>query len=282
MVLSTGMFRRHVFGGFSSSLALVVALGCGAASEPPAGADATTDPAASEGAGSDGEPTSATVDPGSGGDDTGAEPLPRCTPPDGVSGSPGTIAQAVELINALPRPLSLECFIEALDRPLAITATTSTVSLQPAVGHESPRVFTFTGDLVMSIAIAGKGAALLELGEPAGENRSLKAEVEFPLDDELPIESPFERTLRPGPVSTCGVCHAYEEPAVDAPAPMAFTSEALRFRDEELVDLETLRAEWTACDKDAEPARCARLDAFFAHGDVVHQPFDPGLPTIYE
>ena len=36
---------------------------------------------------------------------------PRCTPPDGMSGTPQTIEDAVALLNALPKPTSVACFV---------------------------------------------------------------------------------------------------------------------------------------------------------------------------
>lgn len=221
-----------------------------------------------------------TADGGS--DETTGGHLERtCPPPPGVSATPTTIAQTVELINALPRPASLDCFLESLDRPLRITSTVSTVSLQPADGARSPRVFLFSGDLVMSVAIDGDGKHLLEFGEPVTPTRSLKAEIAFPLTDTLPVEAPFTRVME-GDGTSCGLCHGSEEPAMNGPVPEAFVSDALRFRDDELVELDALEAEWQACDPDLEPERCARLDAIFGHGEVLDQPFSADLPTIYD
>src|SRR5262245_6264496 len=45
------------------------------------------------------------------------EPL-GCSPANGVSGKPANISEALILINTLPKPVTLACFIEALDRPL--------------------------------------------------------------------------------------------------------------------------------------------------------------------
>ena len=42
----------------------------------------------------------------------------RCRPPAGVSGYPKTTQAALDLLNALPKPTSVACFVESLDRPL--------------------------------------------------------------------------------------------------------------------------------------------------------------------
>ena len=75
-----------------------------------------------------------------------------CRAPSSVSNAPQSIAETVTLINALPKPLTLPCFLESLARPLEMSATFSVVSAQPAVGHRSPRVFLFLGP---KVAIAG-------------------------------------------------------------------------------------------------------------------------------
>jgi len=83
-------------------------------------------------------------------------PTPRtrsaeCIAPSAVSNPPRTVDEAITLINALPKPLTLPCFLQALARPLAMTATDSVFSLQPADGLRSPRIFLFTPGMVMSV-----------------------------------------------------------------------------------------------------------------------------------
>src|SRR5437868_4300008 len=109
-----------------------------------------------------------------------AAPPSRCQPPSGTSGAPRTIMEVTALANALPHPLALTCFLEALERPLDLHAALSTVSLQPAPNPRSPRIFLFTGDVIMSVAPDGLGQSLLEIGQLVAPDRSLKAELKFP------------------------------------------------------------------------------------------------------
>ena len=60
---------------------------------------------------------------------------------DPALGSPDSIGDAVALINALPKPLTIACFVSALNRPLNLNLTTSTISVQPAIGVSNPRIF---------------------------------------------------------------------------------------------------------------------------------------------
>ncbi len=200
-----------------------------------------------------------------------------------VTGSPRTIGEAVEFINALPRPLTLECFLERLERPLALTGTSSIVSLQPAVGKHSPRLFLFFGEtLVMSVAVGGDhGFDLLEFGESLAPARSIKGELAFPLDAAVTISAPFARVIERGDdFSKCAICHRHE--AAVPNYPLAFASNVLRFRVEEEVTLEALRAEYDLCDPLAQPERCARLTALLGHGPVESRSFPEALPTIYD
>ncbi|MBZ5715918.1 hypothetical protein [Nannocystis pusilla] len=214
---------------------------------------------------------------------TTGEPLPpptACAEPTSLAASPRTIAEALAFINELPRPLTLDCFLERLERPLAIAATRSMISLQPAVGDHSPRLFLFMGELVLSVAVDGHGFDLLEFGEHVAPTRSIKAEIAFPLDDLLGPEAPFARIFDGVDGTNCGVCHAEE---VSEPRyPQAFVSDALRFPDWEEVAFAAVREAYEGCDAAAEPERCARLTALFGHGPVEAAAFPETMPTIYD
>lgn len=205
----------------------------------------------------------------------------RCKPAEGTTGRPQTIAEAIALANALPQPATVACFLEALDRPLAIEATKSRASAQPADGERSPRVFLFTGDaLVITAALGGKGRDLIEFGETVAPGRSVKGEIELPLTGTLTDAAPFDRIRNPehGNITTCFVCHDSEE---DEPGfPNGRSSLIVRPRTKSLVPLSTLQAEFEACDPNEEPKRCAMLTALVAWGPLEHRPFDKNLPVF--
>jgi hypothetical protein len=215
--------------------------------------------------------------------DGSAPPVPgssACRPPAGVSGAPRTISEVVALANALPRPLTLTCFLESLDRPLELHAALSTVSLQPAPSARSPRIFIFTGDVIMSVVPEGKGQSLLELGQLVALDRSAKAELKFPITEPLGADSPFAHVREEGG-TTCRFCHP-RETAAPALSPSAFTSGAFSPLQRARVDLEIVRAERQACDASAEPGRCGLLGALFDHGEVRPRDFPPGIPTAFD
>lgn len=214
--------------------------------------------------------------------DTGPSESESACAPGAERESPRTVLEVIDRVNELPRPLTLSCFIESLERPLELNATESILSAQPAVGERSPRAFIFADPLIMSIAFDGEGSRLLELGEirPSG-TRSLKAEIEFPVTAELPREAPFERILFLEEFTTCGACHDDEEPAPDVTFTRAFESRALRPVPAERVSLDSLRRELQSCDGALEPDRCALLDAVFGAGTVVDREFPATLGTFY-
>jgi hypothetical protein len=196
--------------------------------------------------------------------------------------SPRTVLEVVARVNELPQPVTLPCFIESLARPLELNATESFLSAQPAVGLRSPRAFIFSDPLIMSIAFDGIGSPLLELGEVrSGGTRSLKAEIEFPVNGELSQAAPFERILFVESFTTCGVCHDDEQPAPDVTFTQAFESRALRPVPIERVSLDSLQYERSSCDAAREPERCALLEAVFGAGPVVDRDFPTTLPTFY-
>jgi len=202
----------------------------------------------------------------------------RCKPAPGASGSPNTIEEAVSLANSLPFPVTAECFVEALDRPLKIEATKSTLSVQPAHGERSPRVFVWSTDaLVSALVIDGPHRDLVEFSQFITPQRSVKAELHFPLTVPATVAGALDhvRNAEHPRITRCFVCHDRErdEPTI----PGGRSSLALRPSPSSLVDLAQLRREHETCDDTTEPDRCRWLAALLDHGPVEHRPFDRDL-----
>jgi hypothetical protein len=191
------------------------------------------------------------------------------------------VAELVALVNALPPPVSLVCVLESLQRPLQVSAVNSIISLQPARGRRSPRVFLASGKLVASIAPEGLGRDLIELGEFVDETRTVKAEIHFPVEGPLDAAEPFRR-IRDARIAgtSCRFCHADEEPAADLGFDGGFVSSALRPSLSTLIDLDWVREQHRTCDPRAEPERCAFFRALFDHGEVRAWEFPEVVPTI--
>lgn len=201
-----------------------------------------------------------------------AKPVPTGCEPTPDNANPTSIASIVDTVNALPKPVTLPCFIQHLSGPLTIDATKGDLSLQPAVGRRSPRIFIVLGPLIATIVPQGVGQDLLELGERRGETRSLKAEVLFPVQTQLEHASPYEHVFfdkEKGDVTNCAFCHGAERQAPDITFTRAYESDALRPLHGNRVSLEELRSEWQACNASIEPYRCAVLDALFERESVT-------------
>lgn len=223
--------------------------------------------------------------PGRGGSPT-ATPNPlgryRCKAPEGSSGSPQSIQEAVELVNALPKPTSVACFVESLARPLTITATNSQFSAQPAHSTASPRVFIKIGQLWLSIVIDGQASELIEFGALLPNTfRSIKAELHLPLEAPIAPSTPFERVMLTEYGTVCRLCHADEEREETPGIANVFSSKALKPRADSLVRLETLALAARDCDWQSEPHRCEMLAALFGGGPVLEGAFPDEMQTFF-
>jgi hypothetical protein len=215
-------------------------------------------------------------------------PRAGCRPATAGLAAPTSIDEVVKLVNGLARPVSLACFLESLARPLRVTATSSILSLQPAVGSRSPRIFLLTSRLVMSVVFDGRGRDVVELGEFVTPTHTIKAELGFPIKAEVPPAEPYEHVndanvanpMKPG--SRCRFCHTDEEAAPRATGAIAFTSVALKPARGTRVPLSSLLQERSTCDAAAEPARCELLRAFFDHGEVSEAAFPEVVRTFFD
>lgn len=197
------------------------------------------------------------------------------------TGSPQTIQAAVDLLNALPEA-SVPCLLAALDRPLAVHATSGLISAQPADSAQSPRIFLFTESLTLSIVPAGPGRDLLEFGEQRADMQSLKGELRMPAEQPVGPEMPYAHLRYNAELTACGVCHRDESPEGGAAHPDAYVSRQLRSLERERVGLDALRAEHESCDVAVDPARCAIYSAIFDHGPVIWRDFPADMDTIYD
>ena len=197
-----------------------------------------------------------------------AERIP-CSAPAGVSGSPRDVSQLVELMNSLPKPTSLACLLETLDRPLELYLTSSKLSLQPADGVRNPRTFIVRDELVLSVVPGGESSSLLEIGYISAPGRSIKGEIEFPLTRDVTASGIVDR-IRIGDISICGGCHGGESRPADPFFPDgAFESAVAEPLYVYEVDLESLREEARVCDPAREAGRCGMLSALFDRGEVT-------------
>jgi hypothetical protein len=196
--------------------------------------------------------------------------LSSCVAPEGVSAAPRTIEEAVVLMNALPKPTSVACLVASLERPLDVYLTRSRLSAQPAFDERNPRTFLVLAPLFVSIVPAGPSSSLVEMGYRTSTDRSVKAELAFPLTRAITAADLLER-VQIGRVSVCAGCHTAEQrvtSGIFAGTEGGFESGVIPPFFFYEVSLEAFRAERAACDASAEPARCEMLSALFDHGEI--------------
>lgn len=207
------------------------------------------------------------------------EPEPvGCRPGEGATGSPKTIDQAVKLINSLPRPVTLTCFVQALDKPLALMATDSEFSAQPAQGRDNPRIFIFIEPLILSITLGERGIHLLEFGQLLDDGSSIKGELAFPIEDEpLAASAPYAHIMYNERITNCSLCHTQERPINTIDDVPVFASRALRPVSYQRVPLDDLRAQRDLCiQEDPLSPRCALIEAL--HWSQTHPPQEHDFP----
>ncbi len=213
-------------------------------------------------------------------------PANECAPPAGIELT--DIERVTDWINAMPKPLELPCFLASLPRPLALNATVSTFSAQPANGRRNPRVFIFLGDLTLSVvpqeAAKPEGPRvpenLLEMSLRTDGIHSIKAELAFPIQQPITYSAAYTRLRRSDDSSQCGVCHAGEVRVGEFGGVPVYQSAMLAPYDDAVVSLGFLLNEAKFCNPDAEPHRCAMLAALVGDGDIFWLEFPPEVPVL--
>lgn len=182
-------------------------------------------------------------------------------------GTPNSLSETVQLINSLPKPLSLDCFLKSLKRPLSIMAVNNTFSAQPAVGNESPRIFILNTRLALSVVPAGSGKALLEMSEPMSGAQSWKAELEFPIAANVDPYLMFDHiTDRATGNSRCTSCHTGETKQSYGSIGFGFVSNTVRPNESQRVSNLYLRNQAYVCNPSTNKYRCDILQAVFSNG----------------
>ena len=196
----------------------------------------------------------------------------KCVPPQGVSGRPNTIDDVVTLVNSLPKPVTVGCFLESLDRPLNVTLSNSQISVQPASGSRSPRVFILNDKLYMSVVPEGRGQDFLEISYQTSTTTSIKAEIEFPVLEAISKSKPYANIISSSGTN-CRSCHRAEKQVATIEDIPLIESWAFQPDKETLVDLQNFKNELSICNFEKEPDRCEIIRAILSNGEVKTQAF---------
>lgn len=205
-----------------------------------------------------------------------SDALLRCAKRQGELSS---IADVVARLDALQPPVDGPCFIATLPRPLAVVATIGAMSVQPAAGPSSPRIFFLLPKLVVSAVPSSDGSKVLELGEWMTTTRTLKGEVALPVTSPLTADAPFRRVLDRNGRTTCANCHRDE--AIHPSIPDAYVSVAYKPALGTFVTFNELQKLHDACThEDDQSERCAMFHAIFDFGEVHAGAFAAEVETL--
>jgi hypothetical protein len=195
-----------------------------------------------------------------------------CSSADDSLKDPKTMGEIVNLINALPKPVSLTCFLNALKPPLKVFAVNSTSSAQSAVGNASPRIFILKDKLSLSVVPAGIGKDLLELGELYA-SQSFKAEIRFPVEGYINMAGLNSYLSGGAGTSTCSGCHLHESKMSYQNTSGTFISDIFRPDESKRVGKAFMKIETDICKSDVNKFRCDMLKAIYVNGQATDDIF---------
>jgi len=208
---------------------------------------------------------------------------PQCGKLNLANSNPTTIQQFIDFVNELPKPVTVNCVLEAIERPLTIAATSNRFSAQGATGSTSPRIFVEKGKLIMTFVPGGPERFNIELAETTTSDQSIKGDLKFPINDSLLEYSAFISIYGGGEPACANLCHTsfkklqtYDDGSVKYSSNRIFPKENSIVP---LIDLELFRQDCDSVGSDI----CNFYRSLFDHGDVDKFVFpsptnDGGLP----
>jgi hypothetical protein len=211
----------------------------------------------------------------SSGDPIGDGDSPGSASDGGMPSPPRSVEDLVALANSLPRPATLAAFIAALPHPLALSATSSQLSLQPAVDSDDPRIFVIVGSLALSVVPTGPQVNDLEIGDMSNGKMS-PASISFPITSPVAPADPYQAVLdATGTHTVCAKCHKKNgaEVQISQVSGTPVFAEGQRLPLEPFnVPVTTLISLAQDCDPSSNPERCDIFDALI----------QPGMPSQYD
>lgn len=190
--------------------------------------------------------------------------------------SPSTFEGVIDLINALPKPLSLNCFLYNYDPPFDIFAVNNTFNAQPSAGPQSPRIFIFKDNFMISIVPDGPGRDLIEFSKATSYSMSIKGEVSFPIETNLSPDAAYTKILNspamPDQGTVCSSCHAENYLGNGV-----YESALIQGEEKHRITSLSLKKAAQSCPESNTSFRCQMLKVIFNRGearDVLWPVFD--------
>ena len=160
---------------------------------------------------------------------------------------------------------------------IGLNATSSKLSVQPALGDHQPRVFlAMENRLILSMV---PGANTLELSEILDSEQSIKGELLFPIEEEI-VESLPYLNVSDSLVGRkrCGsFCHKNAIELETIGGVRKYASDMIAPFPAENVSLEQLQESESSC---VDEEFCDALKAIFSHGELESYSFPDSVPTL--
>ena len=199
--------------------------------------------------------------------------IPGCSLASQELRNPDTYDGLVQLINALPKPLSVECLLNNYDAPLKINATNSTFSAQPSEGPSNPRIFIIRNNFILSVVPTNKTQTVIEFAYVDGLNSSIKGELSFPINSNIISEEPFLEILSTfnGATGTdCRFCHGAEVSSGGS----SFSSSIIAPDPYKNVTASSMKQQLASCNFLLEPQRCRVIQSIYGRAfEEINWPF---------
>lgn len=186
--------------------------------------------------------------------------------------NPQTIDQVVQLINQIQKPVTIPCLLSFLPKPMKVYAVDNAANAQPSAGPQSPRIFLFNKNLILSVVPEGTGKDVIELSDVTGIFRSVKAEILFPVVGEILPSEPYLRVAT-AQGSSCRGCHSNESRDPSVTSAPAYVSDMVFPNSAKKVDQPVLLNYARNCNPAIDAFRCAMLKTIFIEGQAVDSPF---------
>ncbi len=194
-----------------------------------------------------------------------------CSP---ATGSIASISSLIRHLNALTKPVAMDCFVRSLPRPLRLQATASVISVQPAISREQPRIFLESDGLFLSLV---PGEQALEIGETWQRKYSIKGELQFPITEDLSDNAAF---VGVGPLfghkTRCGgPCHGETREYANVGGTTVYASQIVRPNPDLRVPIDELKTVLSGC---SPSEACSTFEALFKESDPVPYEFAEDMP----
>lgn len=196
--------------------------------------------------------------------------LDNCTQAHESFRSPTTFEGVAELVNKLPKPLSVNCFLYNYDHPMNIFAVDNELNAQPSGGPDNPRIFIIKNDFTISVVPLGPGKDNVEFSKIVSNGKSVKGDLHFPIEETIEEDTIFSGIVNETNDGTvCRLCHGQESQY----SGLSYSSNIIPPDESLRITKQDLSEEIKKCRTDETSSRCAMINYIYSAGEVSDIPW---------